>query len=175
MDLLTHLFLPLTVVYVLRSELFTHPAALALAGFGLVPDFDKFLGHPGLLHSAVTIVPLCAVAILAERFWFDHSRYGPVITWFVASHLVLDIVDGGPVPVLYPFFDQGLGLQYPARTVFGEGAAGVRIEGDVVSTRVVAPRSGFNTYTFIDAEGVAWMLAFLVIFFGLAYQDRTST
>ena len=66
MDLLTHLFLPLTVAYVLRRELFDHPATLGLAGFSVLSDFDKFLGHQGLLHSLVTIVPVCLVVLAVE-------------------------------------------------------------------------------------------------------------
>jgi len=109
-DLLTHLFLPLTVAIVLQPELFDHPAALGLAGFGLLSDFDKFLGQPGLLHSLVTIVPICGLIRLCDWTYCGKWTYAPVVTAIIGSRLVLDLIDGGPVPVLYPFIDRGLGL-----------------------------------------------------------------
>lgn len=66
-DLLTHLFFPLTGVYVLWPERFPTPAYLLLGWFALLSDFDKFLGQPGLLHSFVTLVPFAVVVVLVER------------------------------------------------------------------------------------------------------------
>jgi len=45
-DFLSHLFVPLTAAYVLRRDLFASAWAVALAGFGLLADVDKFLGTP---------------------------------------------------------------------------------------------------------------------------------
>jgi len=171
-DFLTHVFLPLTVAYVLRRDLFDHPALLGLAGFGLLSDFDKFLGTPGLLHSLVTIVPICAGILLVERWYRGQWVFAPLVVGFVGSHLVLDLVDGGPVPLLYPVVERGLGLQYPARTVFGQGTLGLSIEGPLVSARATAPRPGFNSYGFITGDGVAWVLAFLILYVGLRRTDR---
>jgi membrane-bound metal-dependent hydrolase YbcI (DUF457 family) len=172
MDLLTHVFLPLTVAYVLYPGLFTHPLVYTLAGFGLTSDFDKFLGQPGLFHSLVAVGPLCLV-VLAVGNAVANESHARLVAGFVGSHLLLDVVDGGPVPLLYPFVERGIGLQFPARTVFGRDPLGISVEGQVVATRVTAPRPGFNEYTFIDAAGVAWLLAFLVIYFGLGHRhDR---
>jgi membrane-bound metal-dependent hydrolase YbcI (DUF457 family) len=171
-DLLTHVFLPLTVVYVLRPAFFENPVAFGLAGFGLLPDFDKFLGTPGSLHSLVTVVPLCLLILAAERASRGEWRYAPVVTAFVGSHLVLDFIDGGPVPLVYPFFESGIGLQYPARTVFGAGPVGLWIEGPLVTMRVVAPQPGYNTYGFLTGGGIAWALVFLVLFVVLERRDR---
>jgi len=171
MDLLTHVFLPLTVAYVLYPAVFDHPATFGLAGFGLFSDFDKFLGQPGLLHSLVTLVPVCVVVLAAGRV-LGHQYYARLVAAFVGSHLVLDIVDGGPVPLLFPLVERGIGLQFPARTVFGRGPVGVDVEGPVVASRVMAPRPGFNEYTFVDAAGVAWLLAFLAIYVGLRLRAR---
>jgi len=173
-DFLTHIFLPLTVAFVLRRELFDHPAALGLAGFGLLSDFDKFLGTPGLMHSLVTIGPICVAILAAERLVRDEWVYGPLIAGFVASHLVLDFVDGGPVPLLYPFVERGVGLQYPAQTVFGEGPIGLQIEGSLVAARAATPRPGHNTYGFITGDGVAWMLVFLLLFVVLRQHVRDT-
>lgn len=95
-DLLTHLFLPLTVAYVLRPDLFESPAYLGLTGFAILSDFDKFLGIPGLLHSLVTLVPVAAVILGLERWWRTELEYTPVPVAFLCSHLVLDFLDRVP-------------------------------------------------------------------------------
>ncbi|WP_436926773.1 metal-dependent hydrolase [Halosimplex amylolyticum] len=172
MDLLTHLFLPLTVAFVLRPELFNHPATFGIAGFGVLSDFDKFLGQPGLLHSLVTIVPICVVILAIERWYREEWRYAPVLSAIIGSHLVLDLIDGGPVPLLYPFVERGLGLQYPAQTVFGRGPIGLSIEGQIMTTRMAAPRPGYNAYGFLTGEGIAWALVFVIVFVGLRRQGR---
>lgn len=169
MDVLTHIFLPLTVAYVLVPRLFEHPATLFLAGFGLLADFDKFLGQPGLLHSLVTLVPLC-LAVLGVGELVGRREHASLVVGFVGSHFLLDIIDGGPVPLLFPFIKSGVGLQFPARTAFGRGPVGLDIEGPVVAARVAQPRPGFNEYTFIDAPGVAWLVAFLAIYIGLFFR-----
>lgn len=169
-DVLTHLFLPLTGAYVLRRDLFRSPMYLGLGAFGLLADFDKFLGYPGLLHSLVTLLPLCLVVVAGERWASGRSAYGPLIAALILSHLVLDFVDGGPVPLLYPFVDIGVGLEYPVRTVFGQGPLGVAFDGPLVQLRTAAPRGGFNTYGFIDGFGVASALLFLTVYMGTAWQ-----
>lgn len=164
MDFLSHLFLPLTAVYVVRREWFDTPWLLGVAGFGLLSDFDKFLGMPGLLHSLITLVPIC-LAILAVEHWIRGDlHYSPVIVALVGSHLVLDVLDGGPVPFAFPLIETGIGLQYPARTVFGSGWFGVSIDGPLVALRTSVPRPGNRTYGFIQGAGIASMLLFGLVF-----------
>lgn len=173
-DFLTHIFLPLTGAYVLRRELFESPGALALGGFGLLSDFDKFLGMPGLLHSLVTLVPIAGAILLAEWVWRGEFAYAPVAVALAGSHLVLDFVDGGPVPLLYPFVTEGVGLRYPGQTAFGEGMLGVAIQGALVDLHVGAPRPGFNTYGFVQGIGVANALLFLTVYAGLERRGEVT-
>lgn len=164
MDFLSHLFLPLTAAYVLRRELFDRPWLLGLGGLGLLADFDKFLGVPGLLHSLATLGPLC-VALLAAEYWLrGELELAPVVVALVASHLLLDFLDGGPVPLLFPLVETGVGLQYPVRTVFGEGLLGVRLDGPLVALRTAVPRPDNNTYGFLQGSGVASALLFGVVY-----------
>lgn len=171
-DFLTHVFLPLTAAYVLRRELFASPVYLLVGGFGLLSDVDKFLGMPGLLHSLVTLVPICLALLGLEYAWRRELTWAPVLVALILSHLVLDFVDGGPVPLLYPIVREGIGLQYPVRTIFGTGLLGVALEGPIVSLRVAAPRPGHNTYGFIKGFGVANALLFAVVYVGLNWQGR---
>lgn len=173
MDALTHVFLPLTAVYALRRELvLDSPWVLVVAGVGLFPDFDKFLGAPGALHSLVTLVPLCLLVVGVEYALRGELAVTPVLVAVVLSHLVLDVVDGGPVPVLYPLVEGGIGFEYPIRAVFGAGPVGVSFEGPVVSLRETSPRPGFNTYGFVNGFGVASVLLFATIVVSDALDGR---
>lgn len=165
MDVLTHLFLPLVVAYALRRELFDPPWHLGLAGFALLPDFDKFLGYPGLLHSLVTVVPI-SIALVCIGLGVERAEYGAIAVTFLWSHLLLDVLDGGPVPLLSPFLEAGVGLTYPLRTTFGEGLLGIVFHGPPVALRITAPRPGFNTYGFVNGFGVASMLVFVTLYVG---------
>lgn len=173
MDVLTHLTLPLLVAYVLRRDLFPSPPYLLLGGFGLLSDFDKFLGVPGLLHSALPLVGISLVVVGIERQLRGRLVYAPVVVGLIWSHLLLDLVDGGPVPLLYPLVERGIGLQYPVQTVFGEGVLGVRLEGPLVTLRTTTPRPGHNTYGFVQGAGVANALAFCAVYLGLGNRPGT--
>ncbi|WP_276300066.1 metal-dependent hydrolase [Halorussus lipolyticus] len=172
MDVLTHLFLPLTVAFAVRPEWFDSPAWLALGVFGLFSDFDKFVGAPGLLHSLVGVVPMSLALVglgrvLDRRGWIDDATTaGRLAAGFVWSHLLLDVIDGGPVPLLAPLFRTGLGLEYPARVVFGAEPLGLAVSGPLVALRIVAPRPGFNAYGFINGFGIASVLTFAAIYLG---------
>ena len=178
MDFLTHLCLPVTVAYVLRPDLFESPATFLLAGFALLSDADKFLGMAGLLHSLVTLVPILAALLLLERVVRGETRYAWLAVTLSLSHLLLDLLDGGPVPLLAPFVWEGVGLQYPVRTLFGQGPLGLLwFEGPLVTLRVIAPEQGFNTYGFINGTGVMSALTFLVVYLGRetgSVEERTG-
>lgn len=172
---LAHVFLPLTAVYVLWPDRFPTPAYLLLGGFGLLADFDKVLGHPGLLHSFVTLVPLAGAIVVAERWWRGELVVSPILVALVFSHLLLDFLDGGPVPLLFPFVETGVGLRYPARAVFEPMFPWIGIEGPIVTLRTTAPRPGFNTYGFITGVGVASLLLFGVVYAGLRLETSRPT
>ena len=166
MDFLSHLFIPLTAAYVLRPDWFRRWWHFGAAGFGLVADADKFLGMPGLFHSLLTLGPLCCAVVGGEYLLRREVNWSLLVVALVLSHLVLDVVDGGPVPLLYPLVETGIGLEYPVRTVFGEGLLGLRFEGALVQLRTTAPRPGFNQYGFIQGAGVASALLFVTILVG---------
>lgn len=155
MDFLTHLCLPATVIYVLRPEFFDEPWRFTVVGFGLFSDFDKFLGTPGLLHSGVTLVPITLLVLGVEYTVRRELAFSPVVAGLIWSHLLLDFLDGGPVPLLFPLVHTGIGLQYPVQAAFGEDPLGLWLRGPLVAFRTVAPRPGLNTYGFIQGYGVA--------------------
>ncbi|KXA91657.1 hypothetical protein AKJ57_00460 [candidate division MSBL1 archaeon SCGC-AAA259A05] len=165
MDALTHIFLPLILIYVLKREYFNpNPLVFSLALFALLPDVDKFLGMSGLLHSLLTLVPTLAASFLLERKLSGTKRYSLIITFFVLTHLLLDFLGDGIVPLLYPLVKSGVGLRYPIQIVFGEGSLGAMIRGSIEITKT-APEPGFHAYeSLITGYGVAASLVFLTIF-----------
>ena len=167
MDVLTHLFLPLTVAYVLARERVATPLLVVLSGFGVLPDLDKYLGMPGLLHSLITIVLVALALAGLEWVVWRGVTLSTLAFAFLGSHLLLDIIDGGPVPLMYPLVETGLGLHYPIQTTFGSGVLGINFEGAPVHVVTAVPRHGFNTYGFINGFGVASALLFGVIYLGL--------
>lgn len=170
MDFLAHIFLPLTAAYVLWPERFPSPWHLLLAMFGLLSDFDKFLGIPGLLHSLIFVGPICLLILAIERIIRDEYKSSPVIVFFILSHLVLDLIDGGPVPLLYPLIKTGIGFQYPIQTVFGTGPFGIMFQGSPLTLHSAQPRPGHNTYGFITGAGVANAIVFIIIY--ISYKRR---
>jgi len=112
----------LIFIYSVRRDLKLH--YLVLTPFTLLPDLDKFLGMVGLLHSLVTILLICVFLFVLEfvvktklfdiksedRFQYEISL---IASFYILSHLFLDVLDGGPVTFLYPFVDVGIGLIFP--------------------------------------------------------------
>jgi hypothetical protein len=172
MDALTHVFLPLTVLYALRPALFDRPSYLVVGGVGLVPDLDKALGAPGLLHSLVTLVPLAVALVGVERWRRGRVRASLVVAALLGSHLCLDVLDGGPVPLLFPLVDVGLGLQYPVQVTFQASPPWLSFSGAFVAFRNTVPRGGYNTYGFLTGFGVASALAFAVLYAGDRFAAR---
>jgi hypothetical protein len=111
-------------------------------------------------------VPIAILLLAGERMIRGEMTYATIAVGLAFSHLLLDFVDGGPVPLFFPFVAEGVGLQYPVRTVFGQGLLGLAFEGPLVRLRVLAPRPGYNTYGFIKGAGVASAIAFLTVYVG---------
>ncbi|WP_207589830.1 metal-dependent hydrolase [Halomontanus rarus] len=165
MDLLTHLFLPIAVVYVLRPALFEHPLAFGLAGFAIFPDVDKLVPVPGGFHSLLTLLPIALLVVGLERLSLGTRRYAPVAIALLYSHLLLDIVDGNFVTLLSPLVKTGIQLQYPGHVVLG-GAWPIVVQGDLLSLAVGKPQPGSGgpgTYPLVQKYGVLSVLVFLSV------------
>lgn len=166
MNALTHVFLPLVVAYAVRPDLFAEPRRLAIGAFGLLPDADKLLGMQGLLHGLVALIPIVALLFVLEWRLRGRLTYATLSALIVGSHLLLDFLAGGPVPLLFPLVDSGIGLTYPMTVSFGEGPLWVAFEGPLVGLTTGSPQPGYGTFGFIDGFGVASTLAFLVVYGG---------
>ncbi len=167
MDLLTHIFLPLTALYVVKREAFNSPYPFLLVLFAILPDFDKLIGMPGLFHSLVTLLPLILFILLFEKLIKGTSMHTSMAAFFISSHLVLDILDGGPVPFFYPFIKTGIGLEFPLKITFHSPTFSFQ---DAPMRLVYAvPKMSF-TYELLSGFGVASL--FLFVFVYLARRQR---
>lgn len=166
MDLLTHLFLPVGIAYALRPDLFPAPRYLLLGVCGVVPDADKLVGLQGVLHSAVTLGVISVGLALIEERLRGRRTYALLAAALLFSHLLLDILDGGPVPLLAPFIDVGIGLSYPAELVIGERVTSTTVQNPLPSLNTHSPSRTRTTYPILSGYGVLSMLVFVVLYVG---------
>jgi hypothetical protein len=178
MDALTHVFFPLLVAYALRSDIFSLQHYLPLGLFGLLADLDKLIGFPGLLHSLVTLVPICVSMLLLERFLRGEYHYSAIATAITLSHPLLDIIEGVTVPLLYPIVTTGIGISYPMELLVGPGAGPFwfAFDGPPAALDVGGLRTGHaasevtsNEFGFINGYGVATTLTFVLVFVSREY------
>ena len=74
---------------------------MALSFFGILPDADVLVSiHRAFLHN---IFILLIVPLVIFVFIKDIKIYG-IITFYLMSHLILDIFNGG-IFLLYPLYD----------------------------------------------------------------------
>lgn len=158
MDTLTHIFLPLTILYLLKREL--SPAYLPLAFFAILPDFDKIIGIPGLFHSLLTLLPLIFFVLLIEKYLWNGFRISLLISFFLFSHLLLDLLDGGPVAFLYPISKLGIGFEFPMKLV-------VKSELSIADApvRIVysEPRMS-DSYEILSGFGIVSAILFAIVY-----------
>lgn len=172
MDILTHLFLPLTVAYVLQPSLLKPPRRLSITIFAVLPDVDKLLGVPGLLHSLLATIP-ASIVLLGVGRRYDARRYALIAVLLLHSHLLLDILDGGPVPLLYPLVREGIGLTFPAELVLNQQIGSIR--NPLPAPRMVPTKSDRVTYSLVTGYGVLSALSFLLIYVGTQYVDSAHS
>jgi membrane-bound metal-dependent hydrolase YbcI (DUF457 family) len=169
MDILTHIFLPLTLVYVLRRDFKAKHFPLAL--FAILPDFDVLTGiHRGLFHSIIFLLPISAFTLLVEYAFKGRIRYSLIALFFLYSHIILDFLAGG-VPLLYPIVNQGVGVEFPFIIRFGES----------ISIVDITPRLVYNypqPVQYIDASfsgfGVASTALFLLIYWKVSREREDA-
>jgi len=169
MDVLTHVFLPLTLIYVVRRDF--NEKLFPLALLAVLPDFDVFTGiHRGLFHSLVFLAPLSALIIGVEYAVSKRLRYSPIALFFLYSHLALDFLAGG-VPFLYPFVELGVGVEFPFVIKFGGSVSIV----DVVPKLVYCyPQPVHGEVNAFSGFGVASALLFVAVYWSIGRQRRSS-
>jgi hypothetical protein len=174
MDFLTHLFLPITVAYVLRPELFPSPWYFLLAGFAVFPDVDKLFQLQGVLHSGIILGVIGMGVWSIERLQRNDSTYATLVTALLYSDLFLDVLDGGPVTFLYPFVDAGIGMTYPAELVVRNTFVVPEVHNPLPEVTVRTPNRERETYPLVDGYGMLSAVTFFTVYVGQRLQNRSS-
>lgn len=165
MDILTHIFMPLTALYVFKKELFNPPYCFALVLFALIPDFDKFMGIPGVFHSFFTLLPFILVIFLLEKLAKGSGIYTGIAAIFIFSHLFLDFLEASPIFPLYPLIKTGLMLKFPLEIAFNN--FGFSFNGPFIQIIYTELKAGFNTYDgILSGFGIVSMLLFVLVYLG---------
>lgn len=100
-SLFNHIFIPITILLIFSKRLKIDPKNIILLSFfGILPDADIFLFHRATLHNIFILV----VPILIFIFMKDMREISGIICFYLGSHLLLDIFDGG-IFLLYPFYN----------------------------------------------------------------------
>jgi hypothetical protein len=95
----SHAFIPLSILFIFSKKLNLDPKyILYLSIFGISPDFDAIFQHRYTFHN----IFILTVPILAFIFIKEYRKISGMITFYLSSHLILDIFNGG-IAVLYPF------------------------------------------------------------------------
>lgn len=172
MDALTHLFLPITVAYAVRPDLFTDKRTLALAVFAVLPDADKVFHMSGAFHSILTLGMFGGGLLVVEQRLRGRRTYASLAVLLMFSHLLLDLIDGGPVTLLYPLVDLGVGLTYESTVSFGDAIHQVTLSDLVPSIRTGNPNVDRRSYPFLKGYGVLSALVFLTVYVGSELRNR---
>ena len=100
--LFNHVFIPVAILLIFSKELKLDPRnILILSFFAVLPDADAiFLPHRAVLHNVlIVLIPLLLFILVKSK----REVFG-IIFFFLASHLLLDLFDGG-IFLFYPFYD----------------------------------------------------------------------
>ncbi len=99
-SLFSHIFIPLAILFIFSDKLkLDRGKIVALSVFGILPDADIFLFHRASFHN-IFILTIPFLVFIFIKYRRDISG---MISFYLASHLILDIFDGG-VFLLYPFY-----------------------------------------------------------------------
>jgi hypothetical protein len=100
-SLFNHIFIPITILLIFSKRLRIDPKNIILLSFfGILPDADIFLFHRATFHNIFILI----VPILIFIFVKDMREASGIICFYLGSHLLLDIFDGG-IFLLYPFYN----------------------------------------------------------------------
>lgn len=98
-SLFSHVFIPLAILFIFSRTLKIDPKTIiVLSIFGAFPDADIILFHRASFHN------IFILAIPAIAFIFTRRKEALIIGFYLVSHLILDIFNGG-IYLLYPFYD----------------------------------------------------------------------
>lgn len=102
-SLFNHVFIPLVILLIFSEKLrLNQRNIITLSFFGILPDADAFVFiHRAFLHNIfiLLIIPLVIFVFIKD------IKICGIISFYLMSHLVLDIFNGG-IFLFYPLYDK---------------------------------------------------------------------
>ena len=114
-DPITHLIVATSLLWLFWDKKYRN-YVLLMAPLAVLPDVDHLLPpfHRLLLHNVFILVPTIGLALYA-RFRAKNDvlfNVALIATFFLLSHLLLDLFTGAGVPLYYPFSATTFGFTY---------------------------------------------------------------
>ena len=114
-DPITHLIVATSLVWLFWRRS-TRNYVLLMAPLAVLPDLDHLLPpfHRLLLHNVFILVPTIGLALYARLRAKNDVLFNVALiaTFFLLSHLLLDLFTGAGVPLYYPFSATTFGFTY---------------------------------------------------------------
>ena len=154
MDVLSHTFLPLIFLIAIGK---LKARYIPFAFFSVFPDFDKLI-LPGIFHSIIFAAPLLSILFYAERMLFRGYELASISAFFYFSHLAFVFLDEGPLALLYPISNFGIGISFSAK-IF---VSNMTVE-DLVPEMIYEELKPSESYELFSGFGFASMLLFFLI------------
>lgn len=101
-SLFSHIFISSSILFIFSNKLKLNPKNIVILSiFSILPDTDMFFFHRATFHNIFILV----IPLLIFIFMKNGKEMSGLICFYLGSHLILDIFDGG-IYLLYPFYNK---------------------------------------------------------------------
>lgn len=100
--------------------------------------------------------------------------YSTIAVLLLASHLLLDFLDDGPVTLLYPLIETGVGLESQTRVVFGDAVQDAAVHDPLPRVQIGSTNLSRKSYPLLNGYGILSILAFLSIYVGVEFSTQNG-
>jgi hypothetical protein len=160
-SLFSHIFIPLIILLLFSKILGIDPKkVIILSPFAAFSDLDHiFFENRALLHSIfILLIPILLFILIKSR-----RDVSGIISFYLASHIILDIFNGG-VMILYPFSNNFLYAH--AELFFRDGNfRSVLDHGFAMTSRKMTSLAGWKTVISNENTATAAMLVICIEIF----------
>lgn len=103
-SLFNHAFIPIAILLIFSGKLKINPKNILILGFfAILPDIDIYFNHRTSFHNIFILI----IPVLILIFTRNKIEISGIISFYLISHIILDIFNGG-VFLLYPFYNDVL-------------------------------------------------------------------
>jgi hypothetical protein len=127
-----------------------------------------------VLRSAITLGVVAGVVFALKRRYRGRATYALLMIAFLYSRLLLDFLDGGPLSLLYPLVNVGIGLYHPTELIVRETAGTTGVSEPPPTVGVSSPSRDQITYLLVTGCGVFAGLLFFVLCGADFLPDQTG-